>query len=75
MYNGHLSVTEIDLHEKDRRILSEKVVLRTFRSEGVTRHEVDTARLRGVIFKPKGNGPFKGIVLMILIFFQLKTWP
>ena len=33
-------------------------------SDGVTKHEVSHGRVRGIIFKPKGKGPFKGDALI-----------
>ena len=64
MYDGHLDAD--NLHEyqivdtKPDCLLGEAIAHRDFMSKGVTKHEVNHGRVRGILFKPKGNGPFKG---------------
>eukprot|EP00111_Clytia_hemisphaerica_P007080 TCONS_00020562-protein len=64
VYDGHLNMKEIDRYHKEGKLLAEDTVLRKFCSDGIMRHEVNHGRLRGVIFKPKGPGPFKGVIDM-----------
>lgn len=45
----------------NRKLLDKKIALRSFLDNGVTRHEIEHDSLRGVLFKPKGKGPFRGI--------------
>jgi len=44
----------------------EKVALRACASPDVICQTVEHGRLRGLIFKPKGKGPFKGIYNILL---------
>ena len=63
VFDGHIDtgvLTTEQAHD-DRKLLDEKVALRSILDDGVTRHEIEHERLRGVLFKPKGEGPFRGM--------------
>lgn len=69
MLGGHEDGNELTTGQPHdhARLLDEKIALRSFLDDGVTRHEIEQGRLRGALFKPKGEGPSEVFVFVFFI--------
>ncbi|XP_077865745.1 acyl-coenzyme A thioesterase 1-like [Saccoglossus kowalevskii] len=60
LYPGYLGINEL----QDTTPVTTTSILRVFMEEHMERFEVKVGRVRGTLIKPKGRGPFPGIIDM-----------
>nr|XP_006817065.1 PREDICTED: acyl-coenzyme A thioesterase 2, mitochondrial-like [Saccoglossus kowalevskii] len=60
LYPGYLGINEL----QDSKPMTTTRILRVFMDEHMERFEVKVGRVRGTLIKPKGSGPFPGIIDM-----------
>ncbi|XP_033102496.1 acyl-coenzyme A amino acid N-acyltransferase 2-like isoform X3 [Anneissia japonica] len=64
VYEGFLSTEEFYSRTSAHKILAKTTVERWYMAKDVERIEIKSGNIRGTLFKPKGDGPFPGIIDM-----------